>query len=170
MCRCTGPLPNKCSPEFSYGGCWTHFASDRNISACVDAITDYKRLAARGRLDASSDWVRCECPSGCFDGNGAASSGSRACIMKCAWERCVGSPGNYFCLPDEAPSPAASSSGVSAGQVFWIVILTVACTVGLGYAATRFTQQQRMVGEMRNIMGQVRLGLRSESGETADLT
>ncbi len=161
-------MPNKCTPEFSYGGCWTRFATDRNISACVDGINDYKRLAARGHLDASSDWVRCECPSGCFYGDGADSSHGHACKMKCAWERCVGNPGNYFCLPDDAPAAAAAPSGVSAQSVFWIIVLTVACTVGLGYAAMRLMQQRRKMGEMRNIMGQVRRGPRTGSGRGAD--
>lgn len=37
----------------------------RSPRSCVDTVTEYIRLAARGLVNASSTWYRCQCPK-CF--------------------------------------------------------------------------------------------------------
>mmetsp|Transcript_29301 Transcript_29301/g.64826 ORF Transcript_29301/g.64826 Transcript_29301/m.64826 type:complete len:785 (+) Transcript_29301:192-2546(+) len=162
---CVGPLPNKCTAEYNFGEgkCWQassqlkKFFGGKAINACVDAMRDYQRLAARGVLPAGADTYRCECPA-CFDGDGKA--GPDGCAMRCLPHLCV--EAQNVCVPDQSGGASSGGSGSGSGSksgvggvgVFFIVLLTISCTAGLLYAAYHFVLRKRMDSEIRSIMSQ----------------
>lgn len=56
------------------GGCWQATIDGKSYSACVDKISEYKELAAAGKMDPAPSLHECKCPA-CFaqDANGACS-------------------------------------------------------------------------------------------------
>ncbi len=54
--RCTGALPDKCTAQYNFGGCWQATYDGKLVHACVDTVTDYQRLASRGGLTGKEDW------------------------------------------------------------------------------------------------------------------
>jgi hypothetical protein len=79
---CSGPIPDYCTPEHDYGGCWRGTFGGQPFHACADNIRTYRYLAQSGALNATSQPFRCECPP-CFR---AAPSGG--CEPSCDLELC----------------------------------------------------------------------------------
>eukprot|EP00199_Chlamydomonas_sp_CCMP681_P001122 CAMPEP_0119103792 /NCGR_PEP_ID=MMETSP1180-20130426/2167_1 /TAXON_ID=3052 ORGANISM="Chlamydomonas cf sp, Strain CCMP681" /NCGR_SAMPLE_ID=MMETSP1180 /ASSEMBLY_ACC=CAM_ASM_000741 /LENGTH=797 /DNA_ID=CAMNT_0007088383 /DNA_START=241 /DNA_END=2634 /DNA_ORIENTATION=+ len=156
--NCTGPLPDNCTPEHDYGGCWKATVEGQFQHACKDTIQDYKRLAARGVIAPDSSLFSCTCP-GCFAATvGLGSAENPVCQGQCPLSKCM----DGACKADPAPIPSSgggggggkSTGGMSGGGVLLTVLLTVGLSAGGFYAVYHLVLRQRMQGEVRDIMSQ----------------
>ena len=58
MHSCTGPLPNKCTPESGFNGCW--WDATTKVTACRDMFDAYRQAAALGTLKEGDSWTQCQ--------------------------------------------------------------------------------------------------------------
>ena len=89
--RCLTDLPQACSPDQNYGGCWRDHQSDTG-TACIDMFPEFQRSIAYGVAD---EWLpplhRCDCAAveGCWRGDGttctAACPSSQCDDGECFW-------------------------------------------------------------------------------------
>ncbi|MEW5305678.1 MAG: hypothetical protein WDW36_008204 [Sanguina aurantia] len=131
--RCTGPLPDMCTAENKFGGCWNAVVEGRSYNACVDTAAEYIARAAKGLVKDDSKWTTCKCP-GCFYPELSA-TGQEGCLAACnLTDSCRG--------------------GVGGVSVFFIVLATIAATAGLMALAYHTVLRQRMGEEVKEIMSQ----------------
>ncbi|KXZ50058.1 hypothetical protein GPECTOR_18g38 [Gonium pectorale] len=153
--KCTGPLENKCTAAANWGGCWSATVQGKFYHACVDDLSEFQRMAARGLTNTTSgSWTRCECPK-CFR---ATSTGG--CEPACGPDLNACDPVNGFCGYQPYPSDGggsgsgSKSGGVSVGFLFFIVLASAGMTAGVVLLANRYLMRQRMGDEIRDIMAQ----------------
>jgi hypothetical protein len=84
---CTGPLPNMCTPEHDYGGCWRSTIDGAHYHSCVDDIKTFRWMGQYGITNASTPTFRCQCPP-CF-----RETPSGGCEPACDLGHCLGSDG-----------------------------------------------------------------------------
>ncbi|KAG2487035.1 hypothetical protein HYH03_014281 [Edaphochlamys debaryana] len=153
--NCTGPLENKCKAENKWGGCWTSTVNGESFSACVDTVWEFQRMAARGLVNESDPWFKCECPK-CFKATAAGT-----CEPVCDLALCDRGTGN--CVPKGSSTGGGggggggggSSKGGISGVALVFTVLASALLAGVAVlAAQRFLLRQRMGDEIRDIMAQ----------------
>lgn len=108
MHSCTGPMPNMCTPEHDYGGCWHSKTGGEVVHACVDNMHEYRSLSAFGRLNETVQPFRCQCPP-CWRPTGPDNAG---CERVCDSDHCDKLHGTCF--------PNAPASGASRGEAPWL--------------------------------------------------
>ena len=168
--RCTNVTVDECA-GFN-GGCWQADLAGQHFTAC-HADLGPKRAAGLAGLDpASVRGYSCVCPPG-FRGDGVASCTD---VDECKETpppgacpgphmTCLDRPGSFTCgcEPGFAMDVAArvcvataaagrGGGGMSAGGVFGVVVLTMACVAAAGYALYRWRLRKHMSDEIRAIM------------------
>jgi len=149
--KCTGELPNKCAPEYDWGGCWRATASNGSlVTACVDTLDIYSRLASRGALQPTDQWYTCRCPA-CFRPPPGSVPTTVTCEEACPMSRCLQPAGICLPPPDRPPS---GGGGKSSGVSWMAVLLAVALTAAVAYGLYVTVLRARMRDEIRDIMSQ----------------
>jgi hypothetical protein len=168
--RCSNVTVDECS-DGTNGGCWQATVEGKRFSACKTDLGP-KRAAGLAGLDpAAVRGYSCVCPPG-FRGDGVDS-----CIDvdecketpppgACPGPHmtCLDLPGSFTCgcAPGFAMDVAArvcvataaggGGGGMSAGGVFGVILLTMACAAVAGWALYRWRLRKHMNDEIRAIM------------------
>jgi hypothetical protein len=142
-CRCSGALPDYCTAEHNYAGCWRGTFNGQFYHACKDELKSYRELSEYGVRNESDKLWSCTCPP-CFK---ATSSGG--CEPACDLAYCDANSG---CGNTRHRGGGGSHGGVGGFGVFMIVVVTMGMTAGGMYAAYQVVVKRRMQEDMRNIL------------------
>lgn len=65
-CRCERDVPDECTAESDFGGCFTHSSGDETTSACVDNLAAYQEAAISGETAPNLSYCDCSEMYGCW--------------------------------------------------------------------------------------------------------
>jgi hypothetical protein len=160
--RCSNVTVDECAGY--NGGCWQSDLAGKHYTACSPDISSKKAAGLEGLDPASVRGYTCTCPRG-FIGDGVTSCvdvnecEASPAVCPGAHMVCLNAPGTYTCIcapgfamdvPTMTCVPTAAApggrggggsgggGGVSGGAVFGIVVLTLGCAGGAGYALYRW--------------------------------
>ncbi|GIM13209.1 hypothetical protein Vretimale_16388 [Volvox reticuliferus] len=149
--KCTGPMENRCTPEFNYGGCWNGTYNNVAVTTCIDTIAEYKQKSYMGILQDNDTWYKCgECPK-CFrsSGWGCEYICSTGDLCDDRSGTCMQSGGGKTAGGGKTPS---TSGGVHPGFMILVALGAAALTGGVVMAANHIMMKKRMGDEIRDIM------------------
>ncbi|KAG1674039.1 hypothetical protein FOA52_000345 [Chlamydomonas sp. UWO 241] len=153
--NCTGVLPNMCTKDEKFGGCWHDALTGAH--ACVDSIAMFQQQVAAGTPPGDAAWTKCQCPA-CATGDGVNS-----CVL--CDGTCLADQG--VCLPRQSIK-GDTSGGATAMGILWTVLVTLTATTALIYAAYHLVIRQRMDTQVRSLVGQYMPLSMSEGGGGSD--
>ncbi|GBF87811.1 vacuolar-sorting receptor-like protein [Raphidocelis subcapitata] len=145
--NCSGPIPDYCTAEHDYGGCWRGSFGGRLHHACADNMRLYRYAAQNGRMDDGTRPFVCRCPP-CF-----RATPSGGCEPACDPSACDASLG--ACLPgappaQPAPPPRGGGGGGGAGLGAALLVAAVAAAAVCG--ASNWHARQQLQREVRSIL------------------
>jgi hypothetical protein len=161
--NCTGPLPDYCTAERNYGGCWKGKGKGgKVVHACVDALDQYRWLGERGRVREGVDKpFRCRCPK-CFRAVAGSGEDGFQCEPACDLSTCDEVTGQ--CAGGGVTGGGGGSGGVSGsggggggggfglGGALMLVSVSVGLTSAVGYAAYHAYVRRAVADDVRAIL------------------
>jgi hypothetical protein len=154
--NCTGPLPDYCTAEMKYGGCWKGKGKGgKVVHACVDGLEQYRWLGERGRVRAGVDKpFRCRCPK-CFRAVAGSAEDGMACEPACDLETCDELTGQ--CAGGVGAGGGGGRSGGADGRLglggaLLLVSASVGLTSAVGYAAYHSYVRRAVADDVRAIL------------------
>jgi hypothetical protein len=158
--NCTGALPDYCTPERKFGGCWTgEGKGGKPVHACVDALDQYRWLGERGRVRDSDRPYRCRCPK-CFRAVAGSGDDGFQCEPACDLSTCDEATGQ--CAGGVAEAAAGRGArgggggggggGLGFGGALMLVSVSVGLTSAVGYAAYHAYVRRAVADDVRAIL------------------
>lgn len=154
--NCSGPIPDYCTPELDYAGCWRASYNGKQYHACHDNMRMYRYLAQYGRLNASTKPFQCQCPP-CFRATADGFGCEPACDLETQCDVRLGA-----CLLQRAAAAALAAGGGGDGgraeagigilSAFLGMLAASAASAAAVYAFHHGVMRRRMREDMRDML------------------